>query len=52
MRYLLIALMVLAASPAQSDVICGKDWITFTATYTFLKSECPSEKLLNHMSRM
>ena len=39
MRYLLIALMVLAASPAQSDVICGKDWITFTATYSIIKSE-------------
>ena len=27
------------ANAAPSDVICGEDWITFTATYTTLKTE-------------
>ena len=31
-RRLLLAVLVLIASPAQSAVICGKEWVTFTGT--------------------
>ena len=27
------------ANPAHSDVICGENWITFTATYSTLKTK-------------
>ena len=35
MKPLVFSALLLLPTAAHADVICGKDWITFTATYVF-----------------